>query len=360
MHFAFIASLFVAYYLLGGDKGINNISIRRWQVFVMGTFMFLFAALRAYTVGYDVEYYYYQMYLSGEGNTISEWYKSHLFRDPGFYFLIGVLHQISSDPQIMLVVVGASVAFGFSYFVYHEKGNALLFYLMFIGFRLFPFTLSGLRQAMAMSFIFVAFIQLKQNRTLVFLILTLIASTFHISSFVFLLAFPITRFKNSAVLLIGSLLIIFLNLVSDGAIADTVASLLYNDRFEGYIVRSQEMAFEGSFTLYVYLIIYAISFLFYFQLKHNNKLFYQDFNILTIGIFFAFIGQSMDNVFRIAYYFIYPLYPIFSQLLFVLFKDRKTVVLVGGIVSILLAVQYLILGPGAGTGMYKFFWEVAF
>ena len=358
MHLVLISFLFISYYLLGGDKGIYNSAIRKRQVLIMGASLFLFAALRAYTVGFDVNNYYYHMYTSGGGNTMREWWESNTYRDPGFYLMIGLLQQISTNPQIMLAVVGASVAFGFSYFVYYEKGNVLLFFMMFIGFRLFPFTLSGLRQAMAMSMIFIAYIKLKENKIILFFLLTMLAASFHASALVFLLAFPVTRYKNTFVILIVVLGISIVNTLTDGRIAATFASVFFIDRFSGYIIRSQDMVFEGSFTLYIYLVIYFVSLLFYRQLMRIDQNAYMDFNVLTLGVFFAVLGQSMDNVFRIAYYFIYPMYPIFSNVLFSLLRNRQATTLVSFIVSLLLALQYIYLGPGAGTAPYRFFWEI--
>lgn len=357
MHIVLVSFLIIAYYLLGGDKGIYDHKVRKVQVLIMGGALFLFAALRSYTVGTDVEAYYYYMYSSGVGNTLQDWYQNNSFSDPGFYLMIGLMQLISPDPQIMLVIIGAVVAFSFSYFTYHEKGNVLIFFMMFIGFRIFSFTLSGLRQATAMSIIFIAYIQLKNNRNLVFLLLTLLASTFHLSAIIFLLAYPVMKFQKTHLLIAAILVVSLLNILTNGSIAGVMANFFFADRFEGYVLRSQNMAFEGSFTIYIYITVYLVSLLYYKQLRRLDPVFYRDFNVLTIGVFFAILGQTMDNVFRISYYFIFPLYPVFSQVLSVMAKNRRVAEILGVFVAILLAVQYIYLGPGAGTDDYRFFWQ---
>lgn len=358
MHIVLVSFLFIVYYLLGGDKGIYNKKVRRDQVVIMGGALFLFAALRAYTVGTDVERYYYDMYSSGVGNTLLDWYQNNSFRDPGFFLAIGLMQLVSSDPQIMLAVIGALVAFGFSYFTYHEKGSVLLFFMMFIGFRVFSFTLSGLRQASAMSIIFIAYIQLKKNRNIAYLLLTLLASTFHMSSLIFLLAYPVMKLKKTYILIAGVLGVSVVNIITSNAIAAVMASLFFNDRFEGYIARSQNMVFEGSFTLYIYLVVYFTSLYYFKKISSLDPIFYRDYNVLTIGIFFAILGQTMDNVFRIAYYFIFPIYPVFCLVLISIGKNRSTTTLLVPFVTLLLAMQYILLGPGAGTEVYRFFWQV--
>ncbi len=360
MHLVLLIWLFLVYYLLGGDKGINDLTIRRKQVVAMGVALFLFAALRAYTVGIDVRFFYYLMYASGSSHSLNDIFRGLVSRDPGFFLLVSILQTISPNPQLMLAVVGAFVAFGFSYFAFHEKGNVLLFYMMFIGFRLFPFTLSGLRQALAMSLVFVAYIKLKENKNVAFLILTLLASSFHVSAVIFLFAFPAIRIKKTPVLILSVLGISVLNIISNGAITNGFVSAFFSDRFSGYIAASQENEFEGSLTVYIYLVIYLVSILFLKQLKREDQYYYKVFNILTIGIFFAILGQTVDNVFRISYYFIYALYPVFCKVLSLSVNNKNVESFTGAVISVLLAMQYIILGPGAGTDEYRFFWDVSF
>ena len=91
-------------------------------------------------------------------------------------------------------------------------------------------------------------------------------------------------------------------------------------------------------------------------MKKRDEYFDKDFSIISMGIFFSILGQSMDNVFRIAYYFIFLLFPATSLMLDCMFVDKKTSRAVSFIASFLLAVQYILLGTGAGTQDYEFFW----
>lgn len=358
MHIVLIVLLFSIFYLSGGNKSDINQKIRLQQVTLMGLCLFLFAALRSYNVGIDVELYYYDMYNQEGGGNLGETVDSYILRDPGFFSFIWFLHLLSDDPQIMLAAVGALVAFAFSYFAYHEKGNILLIFLMFIGFRVFSFTLSGLRQAMAMSFIFIAFIQLKKGRTLPYFLLTSLAATFHLSSLVFLLAYPAMKIKKTNLLITSVFGAGILNIITGGVIANYFALLFFRDRFDGYIARSANMAFEGSYTLLIYLVVYVVSLLYFQTMTKKDNGVYRDYNVLTFGILFAILGQSMDNVFRIAYYFIYPLYPLTGQVIKVMFNDKTTASIVCFLFAVFLATQYLYLGTGAGTENYSFFWQV--
>ena len=192
MHVVLIVLLFATYYLTGGSKSDSNMAIRKRQVVLMGFCLFLFGALRSFDVGQDLPMYY-EHYLNDSDLSINDILLVLVNRDPGFHIFLHFLSYISSDPQLMLVVVSLFVSFGFSFFVYHEKGSVLLFFMMFIGFRLFSFTLSGLRQAIALGLVFIAFVDLQRSKYISYIILTIIATLFHASAILFLLAFPASR-----------------------------------------------------------------------------------------------------------------------------------------------------------------------
>lgn len=360
MHIVFLVVLFLIYYVTGGDSSIYNNDKRKTQVLLMGLVMFLFAALRSYTVGQDVQAYFSAYSTCASLTSLNEVFAMYLGRDPVFHGLLYFMSKISPDPQLILVVVGAVVALGFSYFTYHEKGNVLLFFMLFISLRIYSFTLSGLRQSVAIGLILIAYILLKEKRIVLYLILTFVASLFHISAIIFLIALPIVKLKKTGILIVSVLVLTGLNIFTDGAITSFAAKFFFQDRFSGYLARSDEKEFEVSITFFVYLFVYVLALFGIKSINKDNQTFYQDFNVLTIGIFLSLLSQSMDNLFRIAYYFIFALLPIFSKLIMSIFKNRNTSGMVHFIVSLLLAFQYIILGTSAGTQDYHFFWEIPY
>ena len=153
MHFALLATIcctaiFVP--ALTHDKCKQ----RKAECILMGLALFLFAALRGSSVGVDVatscQYYvadahysYYEILHLGSSYLQSS--------EPVFHCFLHTLSFISSDPQFMLIVIGAILAIGFSYFAYHQDGSLFLSFLLFICLRIFAFTLTGLRQTVAID-----------------------------------------------------------------------------------------------------------------------------------------------------------------------------------------------------------------
>lgn len=81
---------------------------------------------------------------------------------------------------------------------------------LFVALRIFYFYLSGIRQAVAMSIIFMSYNQIKNKQYFKFVILVLIASTFHFFALTFLIAIPLSfmkfNVKNVCVILAGTLI----------------------------------------------------------------------------------------------------------------------------------------------------------
>ncbi len=329
------------------------------KVFFMGLMLFLFAALRKETVGIDVMSYF-KDFTKDANWTISEILHAGLnysqSRDPVFHVFLHMLSWISRDPQIMLVVIGLLVALGFSVFVYYQKGSVLVFYILFITLRIFPFTLSGLRQATAMAFIFLAFAALQNRKHILFLLLTVLGGLFHESAFIFLLAFPIFKFKSTMVVGVSTMTLAFVNMVMKNRLVAGVAFNLFGGRFASYANTAIGGDFEGSTTFLLYMLLFAFVMLFYPVLKQS----YEDtgamFRLSSTAMMFSIIGQSMPNMFRIAYYFIFALLSFVPRLIERMFEP-KIRILVIFLFVFLMSAQYILLGPGAGVENYVFYWQ---
>lgn len=360
VHVIFILLLFITYYKTGGIDGEKNQMIRKRQVTYMGLLLFFFAALRSPVVGIDVlgdgVSGYWADYSIDAETSFLELLFMRAGRDPVFHFLLKVLSLFSDSPQTMLIVVGGIFAFGFSYFVYHSKGNVLLTFMMLIGFRIFSFSLSGIRQAVALGLIYIAYIAFRDKKYKQYVILTFIATLFHKSALVFFITWPLL-FVSVTYVVYALIFLLMLNLGTSGKIVGFLGSIFFSGRFDSYLERSEDMVFEGGATFFIYIFFYLLILMSYRQIKRKDVTFDKEFSILSVGIFFSTIGQSMDNVFRIAYYFIFLLFPATSQMIISIVKDKKSYSFYCFLASALLALQYLLLGPGAGTENYDFFWN---
>lgn len=329
---------------------------RRTQVILMGSCLFLFAALRSYEVGTDLPGYFRFYGEDGEMDFIDIMLVRST-RDPFFHAFLHVLYQISHNPQLMLVAIGAFVAATFSFMAYREKGNVLLIYILFIGLRMYSFTLSGLRQAMALGVIFVAYVMLREKKYIRYVVLVILASLFHKSALIFLLAYPIIKYKNTSSFIIGALSVCAINLATGGALALLIKGAAFEERFEGY---SMDQAFHGGFTFIVYLLLFIYALVRYKDMKRIDNTYPESLRILTMGFALAFIGQTVENVFRMAYYFNFVNFMMVPVLLSASASSKTEKNAIQFLVAIVFSLQYLILGQGAEIEEYSFFWEVPY
>lgn len=329
------------------------------KVFFMGLMLFLFAALRDETVGTDILGYCIDFEKDGR------WTLSQILnagpnytqsRDPVFHVFLHFLARISKDPQIMLVAVGLLVAIGFSVFVYYQKGSVLVYYILFVTLRIFPFTLSGLRQAMAMAFVFMAFAALQNRKHFLFLLLTAMGGLFHESAFVFLLALPLVKFKSTIVVGVSAIIIAFVNTITRNRLVAWLAANLLGGRFSNYASTAIDGNFEGSATYLLYLLLFVTVMLFYPVFKQSYKDTGAMFRLSSVTMMFAVVGQSMPNMFRITYYFIFALLGFFPRLIERMFEPRIRIVVIA-LFAFVMGAQYILLGPSAGVDNYLFFWQ---
>ena len=351
-HIIFLVLIFFS------DFIINNIRLknrRKIEVIVVGILIFLFAALRAPEIGVDIPGYC-KDYLIDAKLSMKEIFLYRQGRDPVFHVFIKLLSYISRDPQFMLAVVGAVEAISLSIFAYHQKGNLLLFYLLFIGLRIFPFTLSGLRQTMAMSICWLAFVQLQKGKKLRFCLITLLACLFHATAIVSILILPICLMKNNKLFYSGLGVFSILYILVGNTLFEKVLHIIMPGRFNGYISRAEAAGFDLGMTNILYILFFAFCVFAYWRNRKNNTDLEPQLRLSSVVVVVTLISTVFPNMFRIGYYFVIFLLPLFSE------SVRRTFVksqyrLICFVMSAMLFAQYIILGPGANTDMYRFFWQ---
>ena len=361
MHLLLIVSLILVCISIDYTKGegIDEQKLnknRLHKVFWMGMILFLFAALRHISVGIDVQEY------AKNYELISKYdFKEIMIlkegRDPVFSIFCKLLTYISASPNFMLAVIGAIVAFSFSYYVYNQKGDVLLSYILFITFRLYAFTLTGLRQALALSLCWIAFVMLQKRKNILFFVLTLTASLFHLSAIVFVLAWIIYKFSKPMVSFTVCAIIAAIDLISSHAIISVFSSLMTEDRFEEYTHIDNISTYTGGGTFYLYIFFFAfmIFAMFFGKKDENTTDTNKIFNVACVAMMIYVICQNLPVFFRMSYYFILPFYTLIPKSIDAVFK-KNDAFLVRSFIILMLTIQYLVLTPGAGITNYQFFW----
>lgn len=183
----------VKFTVKGQEKLKNR---RKAYVICTGSWLFLVAALRNYTVGADTT-----TYLSRYARlAVAEW--KDIFRladlmmfESGYVICNKLLGYVSKNPRILLVAVAFIITFLLSLYIYKESKMPWLSFYMFISMGMFGESLSLIRQYVAVALILISYHAIKDNKLIEFVVIILLAATFHTSALIVLPMFWVSKIK---------------------------------------------------------------------------------------------------------------------------------------------------------------------
>ena len=176
--------------------------------------MFLILALRAITLGPDLETYktYFDFY-----QTLSAWDIIKGFRplggsahdygsESGYVLLNWIIGKLGLDFQGFLVVYAAIIVASVAVFIYRYCEDPALGYAAFISIGGFVSLFGILRQSLALAVLLFAIPALVKRRFWKYFILVFVAALFHQSILLALLIYPLAKFKANKTLYITVIL----------------------------------------------------------------------------------------------------------------------------------------------------------
>jgi len=314
------------------------------------TILVLYASLRAHNLQPDIPIYvrYYRLYSMRSLTGILSVFKSEL-KDPVYYFVAWVFSRVFSDPQFWLAFVALIYTLAVGFFLYKDSKNPLLSIIAFISLTYFEFSLSGLRQTLAMAFTTFAYFAVKHKKLIPFLALVFIASLFHRSALIFLLIYPIAHTKVGKWHAIVAGISGVLFLTGESYIRSLLFRYLEDTQYESYADRSVSLTISG---FVIQLAIFVFCFVYYKAVlkkyEHANVL----YNLAFLGLIFQLFSSMIAEVFRISMYF-----SIFNIALIPMAisaeGDKKTQFIETASI-ILLFIAYIFLN---GVPPYEVFWR---
>ncbi len=279
---------------------------------------------------------------------------SYLNYEKGYIIFNKLISTISKNRQVFLFCCACCSILPLALFIYKNSRNALTSLLVYLGLPVFLTVYSALRQAIAVAITLCAFEYIKKKRLIPFIITIAIASLFHSSAVIALVAYPIYHFKPKK--LIRQLSVILLPIIW----------LLQKPLFEVILkLLDSEKLPDNNNGIGLFLVFFCI-YIFSLIIGDNQ-------NSTTNGtrnlFWFACALQAMAGqyqlVLRVTYYFMVYLIILLPELFFDMKKTIKNkgerwaikmIIMLGFIVFGL----YLIKG-GSGWAMsapYRFFWQV--
>ena len=113
----------------------------------------------------------------------------------GFIIYNKLVGFLGTDRQMFLFVTAAVSIVPIMYYLSKNSKNMLLSIIIYLGLPVFLLCFSGLRHAIAIGITSLSMIYIKEKSLVKFILLVLLASTFHFTAIVFLIAYPITSYS---------------------------------------------------------------------------------------------------------------------------------------------------------------------
>lgn len=173
--------------------------------------------------------------------------------EKGYLIFVWITSHIFPNPQMLHICYGLLLASAFSVFMYENCEDLVLGYMMFFCLGMWSFLIQGLRQGIAMAICLFAVSFCRQRRIVPFILLVLLAMTFHASAIVFIVVYVLPRFELNLKGYAAAAAGIF---ILTGAINYLVSflNIIINDSYK----TSAELGGGGAVTLLCYFAILAL------------------------------------------------------------------------------------------------------
>lgn len=266
--------------------------IKKIYSFLCFVILFLVMGLRAPTVGTDIkQYLYVYNNLTPNINSfISELDIGSFFSsENGFAFLNSILKTLHFNNQQYIMFFSFVFAFSFIFFYYKYSKNVFISILLFITIGNFAMSMTGLSQTLAIVLTLYSFKFILERKLIKFLIIILIAMSFHFSSFIFLPVYFLYGIilKKREVILVFCFILLLLPL----------NKIIYNYLLIPFIPPQYTIYLNFTKSINPLVILVALSINFFpilFWDNFNNK----DKSEKKL-VSFLFIGSSIYSIFNI-------------------------------------------------------------
>lgn len=343
------AILTLCLYLRCKDADKRN-RILCWTLF---TVIFLLLALRHESMGVDLGNGRDSGYLhSFEKISDLSWHSvfcdSFLNYEVGFRVyckLIGVLSGV--DHQIFLAVT-ALVSLLPIALVCHKLSRTPAFsYIIYLGLPVFLLQFSGLRQDIAIGLCFLSLLYIEEKKPVKFLLLVVMASLFHGSALIFVVAYPLYHIRiNHKIKIISFFVLPLIFLLR------TPLFLLFSVIFKPNATPDD----NGAVTLFlVFCAMYFFCFIFSDESEEQNGL----LNIFFLACVCQAFGGVYSAALRVGYYFMMSLPLLLPKVIAGMSapQDRKVCTYLISIAFIAFGLFSIMTSTWAEANPYYLFWE---
>lgn len=340
---------------------------QRWVAFLGVAAIFLVFSLKAPSVGIDIKGYQEQYYIS----RYMPWSNNdYVFFETGYILIEKFFSKLGVDFQVFTALIYFVECLALYLHISKFSNDAMMSLLIFICYLTFVFSMSGLRQVLAMSVCMLAYLLFYKKRPIpimIGLIMIGLAITIHRSAYIFFII-PLVmlysiRFPKFNAFVLGSILL--LAVVGRVYIWTAVGQLFKR------VDVGTSITLGGNFIFLVGIMVFCI---FTYETYYGIGLFGTKRSVLidTPEIVFedtmcmrvaelCVIGEiifSGDSMLRTVNYFVMLMVPLLPRMLMKYKKEQRVILQIGLILFLLfLFISQTLVINQLEISHYKFFWE---
>ncbi|AGC67174.1 putative polysaccharide polymerase protein [Thermoclostridium stercorarium subsp. stercorarium DSM 8532] len=290
---------------------LNGSSNKKKKIYLYLVFLklFIISAFRSANIGNDTETYIDLFNRLGQAESL---FSVQTRYEIGFVLLNRIVYFFNSNSQAIIIVTSFIILYLFLTFIYKESSIAWLSVYLFITLRYFYATMNTIRFCLAMGIIFVSFKYLKERKIIPFSITVIIATCFHTTAIIFLIAYPIVNLKFNRKNFILLSIAAIIGFVAFNPLLDLAFTLF--PQYKHYLTSSY---FKGNrlANYILFLINFVILTFSLIIVKRNKKqlIFNENLGedsevnillyIMTLGTIFSFMAIRASLLDRVASYF---------------------------------------------------------
>lgn len=274
----------------------------------------------------------------------------------GFSYLNKIVSIFSKEPQVFLAVV-AIITVAMIYPTYKRlSSDASLTIVLFCLMSTFVLIFSGLRQMLAIGIGFIAYEFVRRKKPILFILMVLLAMTFHTSAFMLAFMYPIYHAritKKWLYFVVPGLLIVF----------------IFNEQFFStltYIIEKYTK-YEGSITqtgAYTMLLLFAIFAVFAFIIPDEQCIDNETIglrNFLLFSLVIQMFAPLHMLAMRMNYYYIIFIPLLIPKIIELRSERWEQVAVFGRNIMVVFFFAYFFISARGGGNLhvfpYHFFWE---
>lgn len=345
---AYLVVICTAVYYYSKAKGKDK---QKTICIVLGVVYFIIAAARHYRVGGD-SFNYVRIFNNFRVMTFSQALEK-ISTDYGFYIPFWLISKMTSSYTVPFFLVALIFMSSLMRFVYKYSDNPILSWILILALSIYQFSLTAMRQTVAIAIILYAFDNYFEGRKKRSIVLSGFAALFHLSAITVTIALLLLLFiKKKRSFLIISPLVALVVLAFNKRIALILNPLLQKPGYD-YIVDD-----GGGMTMtIVVLALYVFSVFFYFYSKQEDNLDTDMAFVAFVGLFFELLVPMQPIYFRLAFYFL-PVLSVFLPRVLCKIQSGKLRIIMSMGVIIVMSLQYLLYTKDSCAILpYSPFWE---